>query len=41
MNVKNCYGFSMNKEFPNVFDKSGSNYYDNMRLFFTKIEDDI
>ncbi|MBD5402425.1 hypothetical protein HDR58_06450 [bacterium] len=41
MNTKNCYGFSMNKEFPNVLDKSGSDFFDNTRLFFTKIEDDI
>ena len=41
MTIKNCYGFSMNKEFPNVLDKSGSNFFDNMRLFFQSFEDDI
>ena len=40
MNLKNCYGYSMNKDFKNVFDKSGSNFYDGMRLFFHKIDDD-
>lgn len=41
LNIKNCYGFSMSKEFPNVFDKSGSNYFDPNRVFFHGIEDDI
>lgn len=41
MNLRNCYGFSMNKEFPNVFDKSGNEFFDNMHLFFKPIVDDI
>lgn len=41
MNLRNCYGFSMNKEFPNVFDKSGSEFFDNMHFFFKPIVDDI
>lgn len=40
MNLKNCYGFSMSKDFKNVFDKSGSNYHDRMRVFFNKVEED-
>lgn len=38
---ENNYGFSMNKEFPNVYDKSNSNYFDDFRAFFTIIEDNI
>lgn len=42
MKNKNCYGFSMHKELDNVFDKSGSNYFDDMRfLFGGKYRDDI
>ena len=41
MNVKNCYGFSMNKEFPNVFDKSGSGFFDDMRWLVNPIEENI
>lgn len=42
MKHKNCYGFSMHKELDNVFDKSGSNYFDDMRFIFGgKYKDDI
>lgn len=35
------YGLSLSKEFQNVYDKSGNNYFDDMRLFFSEIKDDI
>ena len=42
MKNKNCYGFSMHKELNNVFDKSGSNYFDDMRFIFGgKYNEDI
>ncbi len=41
MNIKHCYGFSMNKDFKNVFDKSGNNYCDKMRIFSDKIDDEL
>lgn len=42
MKHKNCYGFSMHKELDNVFDKSGSDYFDDMRfLFGGKYKEDI
>ena len=40
MNLKNCYGFSMSKDFQNVFDKSGSGYHDGMRVFFHQMAED-
>ncbi len=33
LTIKNMYGFSMHPELLNVYDKSGSNYFDDMRTF--------